>query len=482
MLLIAAVTVGCAGKEQTPPAQQSLPAESAASFSVPAYLPRATVDQTGYGTGSEKTVFFSEEAGDSFEVRSIADDATVFTGSIVESGDVRYGQFTAFQTPGAYYIYTREHGSSYAFTIGGEAEGRMANALLPFYFSRCGVALDASVAGSAAHGICHTQNARLQQDPSVEADVRGGWHTDREGARDTVTTCRALRDLMLSFEINGDRYTDSTAAPESGNGIPDVLDEARWAIEWLTAMQTAQMDVCGAVLTGGNENSANLTLSAPSAEATIAFAGAAARFSYLYAQFDPAYAQDILSRAQGAWNAYAATGAPRQDAAAFSAAAELYRVTGDRKYETVLSTFFQRDDFASLLTESEEVFYGSVTYLVSDQPVNVAVRRDIRQTLLEEAERIAEDSASRPFFVASADVDELLFDMCVLAVANYLEYQSGNVTVMEHHLHYLYGCNEDTVNHVSDRTEYTYKQAGGEGIASSLRQSARLALLLYAIG
>ena len=35
-------------------------------------------------------------------------------------------------------------------------------------------------------------------------------------------------------------WLDATGIPESGNGVPDILDETRYELEWMLKMQDAK--------------------------------------------------------------------------------------------------------------------------------------------------------------------------------------------------------------------------------------------------
>ena len=471
---------GCAGAGRTAEAERKI-TETGTRFAAAPVFPRALVDQNGYRTGSEKVVIFrAEDAGELFEVRSAGDDAVVYTGSIrqSEAGEIGTGQFSAFQTEGRYYIYTDTVGSSYAFRIDGALTDRVhAEALGSFYLRRCGIQIDAAVAGTYSRAACHTDSARPQSDPTLEQNTQGGWHTDAEGSRDVVTGCASLRELLLSYEIHAERYGDDTGIPESGNGIPDILDEARYEIDWIGKLQTTQGTVSGGVYTGGNENSVNLTIGNVTPEAAVAFAGAAARFAYVYGTFDRTYADGVLAMAEAAWNAAGAQKSLMQDAAAFAAAAELYRVTGEKKYENTLSAWFNRDDFTSLFTENEDIFYGGVTYMATRQPVNVAVCDTVMDSLLKTSEAIVQRASENAWLVAQTETEALLRDMCRLSVANYVIYNHEYTGIMENHIHYLAGRNPDAVNYLNDGTEYTYRDAGVQGVMLTPENSAKLVLM-----
>src|SRR5690606_18655139 len=46
-----------------------------------------------------------------------------------------------------------------------------------------------------------------------------------------------VHQLLSALEDAPAAFTDDFGIPESGNGIPDVLDEVKWEIDWLQRMQ-----------------------------------------------------------------------------------------------------------------------------------------------------------------------------------------------------------------------------------------------------
>ncbi|MBR5968863.1 MAG: glycoside hydrolase family 9 protein [Lachnospiraceae bacterium] len=460
--------------------------EAEVTFPVAPSVPLALVDLNGYETGGEKTVLFrTREVGDTFEIRSALDDSVVYTGAVralAADEEMAYGRFTDFQTGGSYYIFNEEIGTSYAFRIGADIHAELlSGSLLQFYYARCGTEVSGSAAGTSAHAACHLTNARLQQEPSVEAEVFGGWHTDAAGNRDTIAVCDTLRDLLLAYELTPERFRDDSGIPESGNDVPDVLDEARLIVAWLMRMQDAQGAFYSGVSTGGNDISANLTLREQTPEATIRAAEVMARFAYVYGSFDDIYAEEVLRQAEQAWESYTAVRTPLQERAAFAAAAELYRITGERKYEMVLAGFFPREDYAELLAEDDEIFYGSATYLQTLQPVNPEVCNAIRAHMTAAVQEIKERIDASAYLVSAEDSALLLKDMLRLCVTNHFIYRPERREMAQDAVHFLCGRNPEAVDVVTWSSENHWKKAGCAGLYESLPDTARWVLLLASL-
>ena len=53
-----------------------------------------------------------------------------------------------------------------------------------------------------------------------------------------LTAAEALKDLVDGFDIDPSKWlSDDWNLPESGNGVPDLLDEMQWELDWMMRMQ-----------------------------------------------------------------------------------------------------------------------------------------------------------------------------------------------------------------------------------------------------
>ncbi len=160
-------------------------------------------------------------------------------------------------------------------------------------------------------------------------------------------------------------YTDNQFnIPESGNGVPDVLDEARWELEWILKMQDAESGGFYARVESTNDDNnkrairdkrGDVTNVRPTNDTAWA-ATALAHASRVYAKYDPAFADKCLNAAESAWmyleqnpdNIKGPSGTYESDTdkdSRLMAAASLYRVTGDAKYnDYFLDNYAQSKD------------------------------------------------------------------------------------------------------------------------------------------
>ena len=88
--------------------------------------------------------------------------------------------------------------------------------------------------GQNAPGTNGNPNAPVA--PSEIKDLRGGWYDAGDYNKYTTWTANYVVILLRAFEENPQAFSDDYEIPESGNGIPDILDEVRWAIDWLGRM------------------------------------------------------------------------------------------------------------------------------------------------------------------------------------------------------------------------------------------------------
>ena len=135
--------------------------------------------------------------------------------------------------------YTLESGaSSRGFTVRSGAWNDVTHALIKgLYFQRCGCELCAAHAGPYAHPACHTAPATDWADRSVRRRVTGGWHDAGDYGKYTGPGAVTVAHLLYAWKLFPQGCSGALNIPESGNGVPDILNEARWELEWLLQMQ-----------------------------------------------------------------------------------------------------------------------------------------------------------------------------------------------------------------------------------------------------
>lgn len=226
------------------------------------------VDQIGYLPTANKVAVISQaqlgyNAPESYsppstlEIRSTADDAMVYSGSVSawkngqlhdQSGDqVWHFDFSDFKTNGEYYVYdpVNEIGS-YAFLIADDVYAEVLKlAVRTFYYQRCGTDKPSAYAGAEYAddvnflGPQQDADCRLYSNP-VEAtsrDLQGGWFDAGDYNKYVNFAFSPMIDLLFAYLHYPGIWTDDYNIPESGNGVSDLLDELKWELDWLLRMQ-----------------------------------------------------------------------------------------------------------------------------------------------------------------------------------------------------------------------------------------------------
>ncbi len=273
-------------------------------------------DQTGYLPAGRKTAVMT--AGQRFSVirEQGGKKETVLEGTAWERGEDRASgdhvltaDFSDVTEPGIYYIQNDAGETSHRFRIGEDVYRALQRDLAKaLYYQRCGCALEEKYAGEYAHACCHTGDAVLWEDRSVTREVTGGWHDAGDYGRYVSPAAVAVGHLLYAFSLFPESFGESLQIPESGNGVPDVLNECRYELEWLLKMQDA---AGGAYHKLTAERHADFIMPEDdhdrfylfpvSSMATADYAAVTALASRVYRAYDAAFADRLLGAARRAW-------------------------------------------------------------------------------------------------------------------------------------------------------------------------------------
>jgi endoglucanase len=304
--------------------------------------PFIVVDQFGYLASAQKIAVLRDpvtgfdnadafEPGATLRVVNTANSAVAFTGTATvwnsgatdaSSGDRAWlFDFSSVTTPGSYEILDVDRNiRSARFDIGDNVyRPVLVHAVRTFFYQRAGHAKAAPFAAAgwidgASHlGPQQDANARrydAPQDASTERDVRGGWYDAGDFNKYTSWTAGYVVSLLHAYTENPSVWTDDFNIPESGNGVPDLLDEVKWGVDHLARLQNADGSVLSIVgmahasppssgtgpsLYGNASTSATLS-------AAAAYAQAARVFGSLNTPTFNAYAATLRTRAVDAWS------------------------------------------------------------------------------------------------------------------------------------------------------------------------------------
>ncbi|MET3984730.1 endoglucanase [Streptomyces sp. PvR034] len=375
----------------TTPSALAAGTPAARALAAPAATP-VRVNQLGYLPDGPKraTVVSSATAPVTWQLRD-ASGAVVASGSTsVRGADQASGEsthlvdFGAYTGTGAGFTLVVDGRASHPFDISASLyDGLRADSMSFFYQQRSGIAIDPALAGSGyARPAGHLGVAPNKGDTSVPCqagvcdyrlDVRGGWYDAGDQGKYVVNGGIAVWEVVNSYERasrsgGAAALGDATLrVPERGNGTPDVLDEARWELDFLLRMQVPTgRPMAGmafhkmhdaqwtALPTRPELDDAQRELHPPSTAATLNLAAVAAQCARVYAPYDNAFAARCLDAARRAWAAAKANpnvlapatdntgGGAYEDADVsdefYWAAAELLATTGESQYRDAVTS------------------------------------------------------------------------------------------------------------------------------------------------
>ncbi len=218
------------------------------------------VDQFGYRPQDPKVavVIGHPDGSQPYELRDVETDQVVETITPVRWGDgaihsqsgekAWWVDFSSIEKPGK-YVFVRQDGEtrSAEFDIRPDVyRDVLIAATRMFYYQRSGFAkkepyADPRWVDDAAYiGPGQDTQARFIYDksnPGSERDMHGGWFDAGDTNKYVTFALQPVHQLLSAYGQNPDIWTDDFNIPESGNGIPDILDEIKFELDWLIRMQ-----------------------------------------------------------------------------------------------------------------------------------------------------------------------------------------------------------------------------------------------------
>lgn len=218
--------------------------------------------------------------------------------------------FSDLTAPGVYHLESDKGDRSAGFKIEPHVYRTLKNSLLKFfYFQRCGCALEKKYAGIFEHGICHT-GAVKNPDTNERLTIPKGWHDAGDYGRYTSAGSVAVAHMLYAYELFPEAFKESVNIPESGNGIPDLLNECRYELEFLSKMQAEDGGLHHKVTTFvfcdfimPEDDTEEQVLFPVTSMSTADFAAVMCIASRVYEAFDPSFARECMHQAYlaGQW-------------------------------------------------------------------------------------------------------------------------------------------------------------------------------------
>lgn len=341
-----------------------------------------SVNQLGYYTGLEKIATLGDDKGDftcaakpielksayDYEIVRVSDDTVVYKGQTSEpkedfdSGDtVCRIDFTDFNEEGEYYIRIKDkEWRSFPFKIGNNIYSDpendiLTNALNYFYQNRSGIAIDKKYITSGekdklAHKGGHKTDTGTVQTrwlneylnnneaevtyASSTLDASGGWYASGDHTKDlkeggiSVWTLQNMYERAIQTDAGLKKFKDGSGTvvvPETGNEYPDILDECRYELDFMSKMKVQPDEKTWGEYAGlyyqriqenkhtglavrpwdyEQEYETVRIIRPPTFAATLNYAACAAQGARLWAPYDAEYANELMERAKEAYASY----------------------------------------------------------------------------------------------------------------------------------------------------------------------------------
>jgi endoglucanase len=283
--------------------------------------PHIHVNQLGYPENEQKLILVNSPIARPFSLLDIKTNTSIYSGmlKLAEARDAASGSnvwaadISVVNSSGEYALSIPGLGKSYPFPITAAPYNTLSYLVMnSFYFMRCGTALDKVNTGNWARAACHTADGIISAptaDQIERIDATGGWHEGSEFGKYSISGAFAAGILLTLHEKYPRFFPDSTLKiPESGNGVPDILDEVRWELEWLLKMQEDNGGIRHKLtgLTTVNDKSpledqSKRYLYHPSNNATALCSAVFAKASRVYSPYDATFSIRCQKASLAAW-------------------------------------------------------------------------------------------------------------------------------------------------------------------------------------
>jgi endoglucanase len=452
------------------------------------------VDQVGYLPQQPKSAFISTpKAVGSFQVRQASDGLVVLEGKLGEavydpdSGDtLREADFSTLRKKGDFYLTVPGVGDSFHFRIASDVySDAYYLCMRSYYGQRCGIKVDLSPRfPQYHHEACHLEDGEFHPSSGKtgKKDATKGWHDAGDYGKYVVNSGISCGTLLWAYEWYGKRIAPIRLdIPESGNGIPDLLNEVKWNLDWMLAMQDSDGGVwhklttekfCGFVAPEKDDGGPRYIIGTgkepyKSSGATADFAAVMAMASRIYGPFLPSYAQQCRVASERAWGWVTAhpqvtfTNPPGVSTGGYGdndcgdemlwASAELFRSTGKEEYNLYFLKNFKRYPVSDNWPQA----WGTVAnlglwdYAFSERKeTDVPTVENIKEQTFQAADRIVEASRKVGYhhslrsanYIWGSNAVAANFGVMLLA-ANRIKPNTNYVSTALENLHYLLGRN-----------------------------------------
>ncbi len=205
------------------------------------------INQVGFfpeGIKKSVAVDFTET---NFEIWTNDQSEKVFTGTMIKrdkwavscEDNIQIADFSSLKKEGTYIVIIGNK-KSYPFIISNSVLDEVTKAQMKFYyFNRCSYELQPKYAGKWARAAGHLNtDVTVLEDQTRKISMPGGWYDAGDYGLYTVTGSMAACQIMMAYEQFPEYWNKTDLnIPESGNGVPDILNEVKYELKWLYKMK-----------------------------------------------------------------------------------------------------------------------------------------------------------------------------------------------------------------------------------------------------
>lgn len=244
--------------------------------------------------------------------------------SDISSGDtVRQADFSAITAPGTYIVAVDGIGTSDPFKIENNVYNiPFIHTLRSFTLARCNTAVNDPITGlnyAASHEKYKTAKVFFTDGVSTAGqvlDVSGGWYDAGDFGKYIPTAGVTVANLLLAYEAQPEKFKkgqmffpEGLPPADTSSTMPDVLVEMKYELDWMLKMQRPDGGVY--LKTSGKywpdlktrpeEDVQNRYIYGLSTYGTAIFGATNAMAARIYEPYDPLYAKTLLDSAQKAF-------------------------------------------------------------------------------------------------------------------------------------------------------------------------------------
>ncbi len=299
-------------------------------------------NQVGYFTDRAKraTLLCDDKKGVDFDVvdgsgKKVYSGKSEYFGYDKDSDDVVHIiDFSDLDKSGTFHIEAANGAVSREFTVGGSDtySSMLYDSLNYFYQNRSGIEIESSLitsgdANALARKAGHPKDmAEIEHTwgysgSSGTIDVTGGWYDAGDHGKYVVNGGFSLWMMQNQYETAvrygfADKYADGTMnIPENTNKYPDLLDEARWEMDWMFSMivdngeykdmvyHKAHDEKWTALGIAPADDTMKRIVKPPTTAATLNFAACAAQSARLWKGIDDSFSKKCLEAAEKSYAA-----------------------------------------------------------------------------------------------------------------------------------------------------------------------------------